>query len=204
LRGGIEGGLLVVDLMVFGDAMAWTTQAATALVLALEGGIALSALSRVRAPVTIMDIQQRRVANMSVVPSPEYAALTFRSPVSVRTGGQLSTDPAAIVRACIRRVQAMARWHGMATPPLPRDLVDMVDDLQVDPSELTTYGWARHSRRQGNTAIPMAGWLGRLELRPRSRRGSLAPLAPWLTLAATCNVGSHASLGLGWFDLTMI
>lgn len=45
---------------------------------------------------------------------------------------------------------------------------------------------------------PMAGHVGRLEL-----SGDLAPLVPYLMLTEAVNTGSHASLGLGWFDLAM-
>jgi CRISPR/Cas system endoribonuclease Cas6 (RAMP superfamily) len=44
----------------------------------------------------------------------------------------------------------------------------------------------------------MAGLIGPLRL-----EGPLSRLAPWLSLASTCNIGSHASLGLGWFELEM-
>ena len=47
-------------------------------------------------------------------------------------------------------------------------------------------------------AIPLTGWLGRLTI-----SGDLTPILPLLALGATCHAGSHTTLGLGAFSLTM-
>jgi hypothetical protein len=204
IRGGVAGGRLIIDLLTMGDAMAWSQDVASAMMLALGEGVALTATGRHRVPVRIVDVQHRRVTGVSFFVCPQLARLRFFSPVSVRDGGHLSQDPRAIPRACIRRVQAMARWHGVTLPPLPRDLMQQLSSLHCDTSSMLPYRWVRHSRRQGDVAIPMAGWLGVLELRSAEPRGNVAHLAPWLALAAECNAGSHAGLGLGWFELTMV
>ena len=68
--------------------------------------------------------------------------------------------------------------------------------LVVDDSALIPAWWQRYSQRRGAEPIPMAGWVGPLRL-----AGRLDALIPFLAIAATCNAGSHAALGLGWYDL---
>lgn len=45
----------------------------------------------------------------------------------------------------------------------------------------------------------MNGLIGRLVV-----RGEIVRLLPALTLAESCNTGSHAGLGLGWYELVTV
>lgn len=195
VRADVLGDQLIVDIHVFGDAMAWSEDAALALLLALRGGIALSATGRVRVAIEPDDILLNRRTGVPIPEAPRWAGMRFRTPVSVRHGRQTLDDPLALARSCLRRVSAMARWQGVVVEAIPV----VLDGVVVDDKDLQRYHWSRHSRRQGDTPIPMAGHLGRLVL-----SGRLADFSPWLSLAATCNTGSHAGLGLGWFELDMV
>ena len=199
VRGRVEGATLIVELRIFGDAMPWAEDAALAMTMALEGGVAVSSTTRVRAAIAVENIVKRRVQAADPASYASYASLTFSSPVTVRLGERLSEDPRAILRACVRRIETMARWHGVDMGPPDRQIAEEVANLRCDADDLRRYAWTRNSRRQGDTRIPMAGWLGRLVVRGRMER-----LLPALSLSETCNAGSHAGLGLGWFDLAIL
>lgn len=198
LRAHIEGTRLLIDLHVFGDAMAWGQDAALAMTLALGEGIALSSRSRARRAIEVEDIVKRRVHAAPPPLHADYASLTFYSPVTIRLGDRLNEDPRAILRSAVRRVQSMARWQGVSVPAPEEDMLREIALLSCDDADLRRYAWSRHSMRQGDTPIPMRGMIGRLIV-----RGAMAHVLPALWLAESCNTGSHAALGLGWFDLVL-
>jgi hypothetical protein len=152
-----------------------------------------------RIPLTVLGSEIARFDGLHPLPRARAASLMFRTPVSVRSGGQLKADSSAILRSLILRVSGMARWQGISLagdwPSLHRD----VEVASIDDSQLVLALWRRYSLRRGGSAIPMAGWLGPLRM-----AGRLDRLAPFLAMAETCNTGSHASLGLGWFDLSIV
>jgi hypothetical protein len=199
VRARVEGLHLMVDLHVFGDAMAWGQDAALAMTLALGQGIALSSRSRVRGAIAVEDIVTRRVHAADPPEFANYAGLSFFSPVMIRLGERMNTDPRAILRSAVRRVQSMARWHGVAVAPPDEAMLMEIGRLSCDDGDLRRYVWSRHSQRQGDTPIPMRGLIGKLVV-----RGPMSSIIPALALAETCNTGSHAALGLGWFDLTTV
>jgi hypothetical protein len=198
VRGEVGGDSLTVHLLVFGQAAAWAEQGAAAMARAMEAGIALASGTRMRVSAPPDAIERRSIGRIAVPAAPTCASLRVRSPVTARIGGRLNGDPRAILRGCVRRVLAMARWQGLRIAHDPPALARCIERLALDERELAAFRFARHSIRQGDTPIPMAGWLGTLGL-----DGPLAPLSPWLALAETCNTGSHAGLGMGWFDLAM-
>lgn len=197
-RAWIADGLLHAEVRLFGDAMAWADDAGPALLMALRGGLALSGRSRRRVAAEPDDVYEARTWHVAVPDRIDYASLTFRSPVTTRLGGRLSGDPRSILRGVLRRVEAMARWQGAALLPPTDAACRALETVAVDARALHFYRATRHSRRQGDRAIPMAGHLGRLVL-----TGQLAPLVPYLAIAETCNIGSHAGLGFGWYDLAL-
>lgn len=192
VRADVKQGQLLIDVHVFGDAMAWSEDAALAILMALRGGIALSSVGGIRVAIEPHDVILSRRTGVPFPVAPKWAAMRLRTPTAVRHGGRSIDDPMAIARSCFRRVCAMARWQGVLIEPN----LSALDGVDADGRDLQVFSWSRHSRRQRDRKIPMAGHLGRLVL-----TGALAPFSPWLALAATCNTGSHAGLGLGWFDL---
>jgi hypothetical protein len=202
VRASVAGRQLIVDVHIFGDAMAWTQDAAQALLLALRGGIALTGEPRaMRVSIEPEDILIRRVSGVSWSDRAAVRPTTlwFRTPVSVRHGRQLATNPSAILIATVRRVDAMARWLGVAVDLEGFDPVTAAAAVSLDTRQLDQFYWRRHSRRQGNIAIPVASWLGRLGL-----PNGPGLFTPWLALASGCNTGSHAGLGLGWMETGIV
>jgi hypothetical protein len=200
IRAWTEATWLVVELRLFGDGAAWLPDCARALVAALEGGVSLKAGSRLRTPLVVVDVLRKRETGLDAIgaSAPTVATLTFRTPVAVRSGGRVAGDPAAILRAIPRRIATMARWQMVELDEDWAALAAGIETIALDDRDLVRYRWSRHSLRGGDAAIPMAGHLGALHIEGRLQR-----LAPYLRLAAGANIGSHASLGLGWFDLAL-
>ena len=198
LRAAAAGALLIVEMRVLGAGAGWFDEAASALIAALEQGIALRTEGRLRAPVCIRDMEEHRITGVAVPSSATTARLRFRSPVLARQKNRFVEDPRAILRGTLRRVASLARWHATEIVADWPALEQAVEAIALDDADLVPYRWTRHSIRQGNVAIPATGWLGTLGL-----SGNLAPLAPYLALAETMNTGGQASLGLGWFDLAI-
>lgn len=197
IRAWVAGGSVIAELRLFGDAMAWRGEARQALAQALAGGIAFAG-SRQRVELAGAEIREDRVWQLPLAETADYASLTFRTPVSTRQGGRLSRDPRSLVRSLLRRAETMARWQGVALAPPEGAVAAALAAIDIDDREMQPFQSIRHSRRQRDRDIPVEGHLGRLVL-----RGPLRPLLPYLTLCATCNTGSHASLGFGWFDLAL-
>jgi hypothetical protein len=171
-------------------------EAAEALLRALAGGIAIAPESMHRVRLEPLEVQRERIDGIGPPARATAASLIFRSPIAVRSGGRVKADPAAILRAVLLRVSAMARWQGVTFAADWPALHRLIDETAADDSALVPATWRRYSQRRGAEPIPMAGWVGPLRL-----AGRLDPLTPYLALAATCNAGSHAALGLGWYDL---
>lgn len=198
IRGWIEGDALIVELHLFGWADVYLDQAADALAAALEEGVSLGLGVRQRVPVGIIDAGEKAYGLVEVPGKAGSAVLNFRTPVVVRNEGRLRQDPAAIFKSLLLRVSGMARWQGCDLRADWRELHERIEGLSFDALHLTETVWERHSIRGGDSAIPMHGLLGKLGV-----SGNLLPLLTFLALAETCNTGSHAALGLGWYELSV-
>lgn len=190
------GGDLLVQLTVFGFACDWIEAAAEALVAALRHGEP-PPLGRPAVPLGRRVVTEDGVA----VPDPGAgpAVLTFHTPVAFRTGGDLSAPSArTLISGLGNRVSGLARWQDAAVSADWRALAEHAEGLRFDAAGLTLKQWSRRSARQEGRAIPLAGWTGRVLL-----AGDLEPVLPLLALGATCHAGSHATLGLGAYTLTM-
>jgi len=191
-----EGDGLIVDLGLFGFAAICLDDAVRAMLAALAGGVALRGDGAARVPITVEDVLHRRRLP-DPPPDTGSATLTFWTPVVVRHGGRLVDDARSILRSAPRRVAALAPFQSCRFVP-DDDLSERIDALVLDETDLVPYRWQRHSRRRGDAPIPMHGYLGRLGI-----SGAFGALATLLVLAETCNLGSHAGLGTGWFDLAL-
>lgn len=192
IRASIEGDLLIVDLSIFGEAAVFLDVAAAALAAALEEGIALlDGARRQRVPITILEAGETTIGSVEWPDSAGGAVLQFRTPVCIRRRAASHVAPNAVVRAAWRRVRTLAPWMGvrLAGPPVLFDGLAFSDDL-------LPVTWQRFSQRQGSVPIPMEGMVGSMTV-----TGALARHLPALAAAATANVGSHAALGLGWYDI---
>lgn len=207
LRAWVDKRLLTVELRLFGEAAACMPEAAEALVRTLEGGISLRTGGRQRVPVRVIDVFGKTDCGVAVPrDGATMAVLRFRSPVTIRHKVSQASharlrakdDARAILNSIERRVASLARWQMAELVEDKAILKAVIDELAVDETDMVPIPWVRHSVRQGNIGIPMQGYVGTLRA-----VGRLGPLLPLLALAAECNTGSHASLGLGWFDLVV-
>ncbi|WP_170984798.1 CRISPR system precrRNA processing endoribonuclease RAMP protein Cas6 [Roseomonas sp. AR75] len=196
VRGWIEGAALIAELRIFGCAIAWRDEAATAMLDALQEGVALRGAPRAqRRPVTPSGVVHRRVSCLDIPASAAHGMMRFRSPVTVRQRGVAHARPDAVFGAALRRVDRMARWQGCRLLTPDDWLARHSSGLDVATRYWREVSWERFTRNQGDTPVPMRGHLGELTL-----DGDLGELAPLLMMAETCNIGSHAALGMGWFD----
>ena len=192
LRASLEGEFLIVDLSVFGHAAVFADAAADALGAALREGISLlDGARRQRVSVTVLDAGESAIALVDWNRSADTATLRFRTPLCIRQRATTRISPESVLPAVWRRVRALAPWMGvrLTDPPAPTQQSSFSD-------EFLPVSWKRYSQRQGDMPIPMDGVVGSMTV-----RGGLHPHLPVLAMAETANIGSHAALGLGWYDL---
>lgn len=195
IRGWVERNSMMVEIRLFGLARWFTKAASSAMQAVLSDGISLGGSRQLRVPVEILHVT---VEETSFVELPQRASsivLALRSPVSVRHRSNLASDPRSILRAIPRRLSALAPWMALELQTGDGRLQREIEEVTIGTDELMPYSWIRHSKNKGHDPIHMAGYLGKIHL-----RGRMTALAKAIALAQHCNVGSHASLGLGWFD----
>lgn len=197
VRAEIDRNRFVAEVRLVGWAGCWAPDVEGALAKALLGGIDLKDAGGLRIAIAADHHERHRVEGVSV-PTGSVGSMHFRTPVTIRRRSELVLDPRAILHSLPRRIAALACWQGIELVEDWDALSSSIDALVVDDRDLVVHRWQRHSRRMGNVAIPMAGHLGTLRF-----AGALDRLAPYLALGETCNIGSHAALGLGWYHLAL-
>ncbi len=212
IRAERRGRDLVVRLTLFGFACDWIEAAAEALVAALRQGDPLRAAGPGgRDPAeSVTVIRARRLLSaegLSVPAAAAAAELTLVTPLQLRRGTETAFDGlGSLVASLGNRISGLARWQDCAVAADWRGLVAFAENLRCD-AELRPVRWMRWSGRQGGRAIPMDGLIGRIVIDGgpgNGPGGGLGPLVPLLALGATAHAGSHAALGLGAYDLTLI
>lgn len=196
VRASAARSTIVVDVILIGASAWWISDAEEAMTFALEHGVSLKGSGVTRVRLAICTRERRKLFPEPPAPNTSMLALRFRSPVAVRHRDVLAEEPESIVWAVVRRVESLAAWQ-YCTVPRPPGLSEEIAQLSLDHRDLAIHRWSRFSRRGGDREIPMAGHLGTLRITGRMR---LFPL--YAAIGATCNVGSHASIGLGWYDLS--
>ncbi len=195
IRASLERRGLVVELRVFGSAIGWRDEAAAAMLDALQQGIALRAAPRaLRVRVEPERVEHRRVSHLDVRRS-KGGLLRFRSPFTVRRHGVNHADPSALLPAMLGRVQRMAPWQACDLVLPVESIEATIGAVQLDVLRWDRVSWLRHTRNRGDVAVPMVGRIGEMRL-----EGLTDDVAAILALAETCNAGSHAALGMGWFE----
>lgn len=198
LRAWPQDDCCIVELRLFGMADQWLDDAVDALLDALKGGIALKAERSFRVPMRVLDVLTSASGGLPEAPRASSAVMKFRAPVAVRRHARHVFHPLSVVASVVKRVESLASWQGVSLGHDRARLRAVLDELSIDDRDMTPYRWERHSIRGGDQAIGVGGLIGDLRL-----SGNLAPLVPYLQIAETCNTGSHAALGLGWFDLVL-
>jgi hypothetical protein len=198
VRADVIGDRVVATVGLVGSAGFWRPDAAAALVGALENGVAGWEDGRIRLPIPCLEARHDRVVGFL---APAYgvreARLTLRTPLRLRSGGSLVSVGPSFLIAIVNRVARLAPWLHARLEVDWNMMHARARDIDVATDDLLAYRWSRGTRRS-QTRLPMIGYLGRLVL-----RGPLDPFVPFLQIAAVANAGSHASLGLGRFDLAL-
>jgi hypothetical protein len=196
VRAWIEGDRLIVELRLFGDAIAWRNEAAMAMLMALRGGIALRAGRRAqRRRVEPLEVLHEAVSGVGWEGGAREGVMRFRTPLSLRRRHTSVTNPLRVLPAVLGRVRRLAPWQGCALR-LPVGWLDTAQiAARIEVEDWRTVRWERFTRNQGPVAVPVSGQIGQLRLRQLGEDAGLM-----LAIAETCNVGSHAALDMGWFD----
>jgi hypothetical protein len=195
IRAAIEGRQLIVELRVFGCAIGWRDEAARAMLDALQNGVALRAAPRaMRVSLQPERIEHRRVSYVDV-PLARAGLVRFRSPFTVRRHGAHHAALSAVLPAMLGRVQRMAPWQSCRLRIPTENIMLGMAGVKLDPLKWDRVRWQRYTRNRGDTPVPMFGCVGDIRL-----TGISDSIATVLTLAETCNAGSHAALGMGWFE----
>ncbi|MFQ5569549.1 MAG: CRISPR system precrRNA processing endoribonuclease RAMP protein Cas6 [Rhodothermales bacterium] len=101
-----------------------------------------------------------------------------------------------LVRALTRRIETLARFHGMHPPEFDPDaLVEASRTVRIEERALRWEPLERHSASQRQTH-PMDGLLGHVVV-----EGNLAPLLPLLAAGRLLHAGSKTTMGLGQYAL---
>lgn len=199
VQADVRGERVLAGVSLFGLAGFWNLDAAAALVGALEGGIALWERGRMKVPLECLDVRHARIAGFDPAPSAVgEARLIFRTPVQVRAGGASASSPASLLISLLNRVARLAAWQGLRLDADWNALHGAARRLAFDAEGLVPFAWTRGTQRaQGR--IPVIGSLGVLAM-----RGNLDPLLPFLQIGEAVHAGSHASIGLGRYELSLL
>ncbi|MGO9740542.1 MAG: CRISPR system precrRNA processing endoribonuclease RAMP protein Cas6 [Roseiarcus sp.] len=199
VRADVIGDRVIASVGLVGAAGFWRPDAAAALAGALEGGVAGWEDGRIKLPIPCLEARHERVAGF-VAPtySVREARLTLRTPFRLRSGGALVSIGPSFLIAIANRAARLAPWmHARLDVDWDR-VHAQAQRIEVATEDLLPYRWSRGTQR-ARTRVPMIGYLGRLVF-----RGPLDSFVPFLQIAAAANAGSHASLGLGRFDLALL
>lgn len=191
----MAGRNLLVTLSLFGAACDWAGEAADALIRALRGGLDQGQARQAVA------VAGRDIAVAQGVEPPlgaEGLSLEFLSPLALRDGEAVHSDPVSLLTGAANRVGGLARWHGVRLDLDPAALkaeAVAVGGLARWTDLREPAPWRRGSRAQGR-GHQMSGVLGTLHLPPVSD-----DMAAILACAGTCHAGSRTAHGLGRFRL---
>lgn len=188
----VGGRSVEATVRLFGWAGLHAEEVGEAVWTALGGGLALRTGGRFRVPFLPRTVSVGRVEGVSHAAQADRAALMFDTPVVIRAGDRLQIDPTSIIPAGARRVASLAPWMEYKLDWREAEVRAASEALTYDLAELTAVAWRRFSVRRPDAPIPVYAFQGRVRI-----QGALAPLAPYLAMAETCGLGSHAALGFG-------
>jgi CRISPR-associated endoribonuclease Cas6 len=195
----VIGERLIARAGLIGMAGFWQPDAAAALLGALEGGVSLWEDGKFKVSINCIDASQERFAGFEppVFPVRE-ARLFFRTPLRLRSGDALVPGGASFLIALANRVARVAPWQ-LARLAIDWDMIHaQAHRLDCHMSDLLPYRWTRGTKR-ARRRLSVAGLLGKMTI-----RGPLDAWVPLLQIASQVNIGSHAAIGLGRFDLTLL
>ena len=195
----VVGERVIARAGLIGMAGFWRPDAAAALVGALEGGVSLWEEGKLKVPIACIEASHERLGGFEPPAFPvREARLFFRTPLRLRSGDALAQCGASFLIALANRVARVAPWQ-MARLDIDWGMVhEQARRMDYEMSELLPYRFTRGTQR-ARRRLPVVGLLGRMTI-----RGRLGAWTPLLQIGSQVNVGSHAAIGLGRFDLTLL
>lgn len=194
----VYSGLVTIDLRLFGDARVHLPVVCDAMLVALQDGVSLRPGGR-RVPIEVLDVFARRIVPPWPIPDAREAIVMFITPMVLRAGGGLSTSHGALLTALARRVNGLARWAGIEPNFNEKAARRAADEIELTSLETIPVRMTRWSRRNPGEPIPVSGFLGKVKL-----SGPLQAFTPYLTLARSTHIGSHAALGFGRVEIAFM
>lgn len=184
------GDEVIVDVTLFGTAMARKDLVFATLASAAAGGIGpdrvvLSLADRLPVPID------------AITKIPKRLRLTFTTPLRLTVQGELVTaaafQPRHLLGALTRRASLLAQYHRAGILNLDfQDLKRRAAGAAFMSTDLVWQDWARRSARQ-EKMILMGGLMGTAVL----PMPDLEPFWPLLRLAPALHVGKGTTMGLG-------
>lgn len=209
-----DGEDLVVRLTLFGLATEWTEAAVEALVRACR------TLDYRGRQIEVIDREFWSEERVAAPTAAAAAVLAFETPLDIRErrrndghelasvrgetaerawegDGEAAFDFVRFIATLGNRVSGLARWQDVAVDGDFRALKEQAAAVAVQVQPQPVQRWVRFSGRQ-ERSIPMGGRLQVVLL-----EGGLGPLLPLLAIGETCHAGSHATLGLGRYRISL-
>lgn len=197
IRGWVEADTVIVEVRLVGIAMIFADEAERAMRDILESGISLKRGRSIYVSLPILDCTHSNLSAMALPYLARRISLNFKSPVSIRQKNQVVHSGRSILLSLRRRVSALSPWQSLQLSA-DKKFDGEIGSAELDERGLNRFCWERYSKNSGNSPIPMEGHLGRL-----TAIGPLEQTAKYCKIAEQVNTGSHAGLGLGWFDAAL-
>lgn len=192
VRVDVRRDTVEASIRLFGWAGLYVDEALLALWRALEGGVSLRTSGRMRVSFPPIEAHRSRAEGLAAQGVTRHGRLFFDSPTIVRRQRTLAIDPPSILMGAVRRAASLAPWMELGLARNGPRLREACQALTYDMSELLPARWTRWSIRRPGSPIPVNAMVGSM-----SFHGDIDPIAPYLRLAETCGLGSHAALGFG-------
>ncbi len=124
--------------------------------------------------------------------------LELLTPLRLKYGNHLGASLPfhVLIRAALRRVAALCRYHGDGEPALDyRGLTARAQAVATDDTGLRWFDWERYSSRQDQKML-MGGLVGRVRY-----TGNIGEFLPLLQFCEKVHLGKQTTFGLGQFRL---
>lgn len=204
----LEGENLTFEVMLFGDAVKYTSQLISAIEGIGERGLGAGRypfqLDKITHSLDQRVIWQARIfhevaVRSAVLPyrslsSVEQVRLKTLTPLRIRRNGKLlkQIDFPTIIRNITRRIERISeRYGGWIDGKEAQRMQAIAADVSLVKEQLKLVNLNRYSNRTGEK-MDFSGLMGELWF-----EGPLTPFVPWLYAAQTLNIGRNTTFGMG-------